>query len=157
MIGRIGSSRTYRTIYRRYVQQNEYINKYKVFLPEANGSGAIGEVIPTPLIGEPTIGKPGMGTTDTFLCVGKYDNEIEATATMKYLKTRFARALLGVKKVTQHNPKATWSLVPLQDFSSSSDIDWSKSIPEIDQQLYKKYGLDDAEIDFIESHIKEMC
>ena len=47
-------------------------------------------------------------------------------------------------------------MVPLQDFTSSSDIDWSKSIREIDQQLYKKYKLSPGEIDFIESHVKEM-
>ena len=64
--------------------------------------------------------------------------------------------MLGVKKATQHNPKSTWQFVPLQDFTSNSDIDWSKSIPEIDQQLYKKYGLSPEEIEFIETHVKEM-
>ena len=64
--------------------------------------------------------------------------------------------MLGVKKVTQHNPKATWHYVPLQDFTTSSDIDWSQSIPEIDKQLYKKYGLSDEEINFIETHVKPM-
>ena len=64
--------------------------------------------------------------------------------------------MLGVLKVTQHNPKETWKYVPLQDFTPASDIDWSKSIPEIDRQLYAKYGLDAAEIEFIETHVKEM-
>lgn len=64
--------------------------------------------------------------------------------------------MLGTLKVTQHNPKNTWKNVPLQDFTNKSDIDWSKSISEIDQQLYKKYGLDKKEIDFIETHVKEM-
>lgn len=64
--------------------------------------------------------------------------------------------MLGVLKVTQHNPRGTWKYVPMQDFTSSSDIDWSKSIPEIDQQLYAKYGLDDEEIAFIEDHVKPM-
>lgn len=75
---------------------------------------------------------------------------------MKYVKTKFARILLGVLKITQDNKKGVWKYVPLQDFTSASDIDWSKSIPEIDQQLYRKYGLDQSEIDFIESHVKEM-
>ena len=48
------------------------------------------------------------------------------------------------------------AFVPLQDFTDESDIDWSKSIPEIDQQLYRKYRLEDDEIEFIESHVKEM-
>ena len=64
--------------------------------------------------------------------------------------------MLGILKITQHNHKGTWKYVPLQDFTENSDIDWSKSIHEIDLQLYKKYGLTDEEIDFIETHVKEM-
>ena len=64
--------------------------------------------------------------------------------------------MLGVLKVTQDNLPRTWSKIPLQDFTKKSDIDWSKSIAEIDQQLYKKYGLDKKEIDFIETHVKPM-
>lgn len=72
------------------------------------------------------------------------------------VKTKFARAMLGILKITQDNPRDKWAYVPLQDFTSHSDIDWSKSIPEIDQQLYKKYNLSPEEIDFIETHVKEM-
>ena len=64
--------------------------------------------------------------------------------------------MLDVLKITQDNTRPTWRLVPLQNFTNESDIDWSKSIPEIDQQLYRKYGLEDDEIEFIESHVKEM-
>lgn len=64
---------------------------------------------------------------------------------------------MGVKKVTQHSPSIVWETIPLQDFTTNSDIDWSKSIPEIDKQLYKKYGLSDDEIEFIETHVKEMA
>lgn len=65
--------------------------------------------------------------------------------------------MLGILKITQHNPGPKWQYVPLQDFTPNSDIDWSQSISEIDQQLYKKYGLDEQEIQFIESHVKEMA
>lgn len=65
--------------------------------------------------------------------------------------------MLGILKITQHNPPEKWRYVPLQDFTSSSDIDWSKSIAEIDRQLYAKYGLSDDEINFIETHVKEMA
>ena len=75
---------------------------------------------------------------------------------MKYVKSKFARCLLGTLKATQHNPKNTWANVPLQNFTSKSDIDWSKSIEEIDKQLYNKYKLDPPEIDFIEKMIKPM-
>ena len=64
--------------------------------------------------------------------------------------------MLGVLKVTQNNPRDVWRYIPLQDFTSDSDIDWSKSIAEIDQQLYKKYGLTPDEINFIENHVREM-
>lgn len=64
--------------------------------------------------------------------------------------------MLGVLKATQDNNRDVWRLVPLQDFTSRSDIDWSKSVAEIDQQLYAKYGLDESEIAFIESKIKPM-
>lgn len=64
--------------------------------------------------------------------------------------------MLGILKVTQHNDRATWRLVPIQDFTSNSDIDWSNSISEIDQQLYKKYDLSPDEINFIETKVQEM-
>lgn len=75
---------------------------------------------------------------------------------MKYLKGKFARTLLGVLKITQDNSRSTWKYVPMQDFTMESDIDWSLPICDIDRQLYGKYGLSDKEIEFIESHAKEM-
>ena len=75
---------------------------------------------------------------------------------LKYLKSKFARAMLGLLKVTQDNARPVWLHVPIQDFTVASDIDWSKSIPEIDQQLYAKYGLDADEIAFIEDNVKPM-
>ena len=76
---------------------------------------------------------------------------------MKYVQSKFARVMLGILKITQDNTKDKWAYVPLQDFTPTSDIDWSKSIHEIDLQLYRKYGLDEKEIAFIESHVKEMA
>jgi DNA or RNA helicase of superfamily II len=64
--------------------------------------------------------------------------------------------MLGILKITQHNPKATWNFVPNQDFTPYSDIDWSQSIENIDKQLYKKYNLSQDEIDFIESKVRAM-
>ena len=64
--------------------------------------------------------------------------------------------MLSILKVTQNGNKPVWKYVPLQDFTANSDIDWTKSVAEIDKQLYAKYGRDDAEINFIETHVKEM-
>lgn len=151
VLGRIGGDREYRYVNKKYIADNDYFETWNVLVPEANGTGAIGEVLSTPLIGEPLI-----GVTDTFISIGTWDNEIEAKNALKYIKSKFARTLLGVNKVTQHNPKSTWTAVPLQDFTKKSDINWNTSVKNIDRQLYKKYGLSQEEIDFIETHVKEM-
>ena len=156
IMGRVKGSRQIRWINSQYLQTCEYLNYYNVFVPEANGTGAIGEVLSTPVIGVPVIGVPVIGHTDTFLSIGKFASAEEASACLKYVKSKFARCLLGTLKATQHNPKDAWTNVPMQDFTSNSDIDWSKSIPGIDMQLYAKYELSDEEISFIESMIKPM-
>lgn len=99
---------------------------------------------------------PVIGHTDTFLSIGKFADAQEASACLKYVKTKFARCLLGTLKATQHNPRDTWANVPLQNFTAISDIDWDQSISDIDKQLYRKYKLDEEEIDFIEEMIKPM-
>ena len=108
------------------------------------------------MLSNPIIGEPGIGHTQTFISIGKLNNIFEAKALLKYIKTKFLRCMLGILKVTQHNKKAVWEYVPTQDFTENSDIDWSKSVAEIDQQLYAKYSLNDEEISFIESMIKPM-
>ena len=152
------NKRTYKYIkwdYIRTADQSD-LAKWKVFVPKSNGSGAIGETLSTPLIGQPLIGQPLIGHTRTFLSIGSFDTKAEAQACLKYVKSKFARAMLGILKVTQHNPKDTWKYVPWQDFSPSSDIDWSQPIPDVDRQLYAKYGLNEEEIAFIENNVKEM-
>lgn len=157
VVGLIKNKRTIKYIDKKYIDsKHENLLKYKVVLPASNGSGAIGEVIPTPLIGEPIVCEPSVGFTQSFISFGAFEMQSEAEAACKYIKSKFARALLGTMKVTQHNHKGTWKNVPCQDFTSASDIDWSKSIHDIDHQLYRKYGLSDEEIAFIESHVKEM-
>lgn len=151
ILGLEKANRKYKWIKKRYLKGPDNFEKYKVFVPAANGSGALGEVLSTPLIGQPLIGH-----TQTFISIGKFDSESEAENLLKYVKTKFARTLLGVLKITQHNPAPKWKYVPIQIFTSRSDIDWSQSIADIDVQLYKKYGLDDKEIEFIETHVKEM-
>ena len=90
------------------------------------------------------------------MSIGLFDDEISANNLLKYIQTKFARALLGALKKTHHITVETWNFVPLQDFTPQSDIDWSKTVSEIDRQLYKKYGLSKEEIDFIETNVKEM-
>lgn len=150
--GRKNNERVFQWVNREYINLPTNFEKYKVFLPAANGSGEIGEALSTPIVGDAFIGH-----TATFISIGEFETEQEAENCLKYLKSKFCRTMLGIKKTTQHNKtKKVWECVPNQDFTEKSDIDWSKSISEIDQQLYKKYGLSQEEIDFIESKIKPM-
>lgn len=156
VIGLINNNRESKFMPKKYLDEHENLEKYKVILPKANGTGAIGEVLSTPLIGEPLIGEPLIGYTQSFISFGSFEDISEAENCMKYIKTKFARALLGTLKITQDNNKETWANVPLQDFTVDSDIDWSQSIEDIDRQLYRKYGLSQEEIEFIESKVRAM-
>lgn len=151
ILGREKNERVYKYIKREYVNDVINLDKYKILIPKANGIGAFGEVISAPVIQ----GK-GIGHTETFLSIGIFDNIQEAQNAYKYIKSKFARALLGVLKTTQDITPDKWANVPMQDFTDKSDIDWSVSIANIDKQLYKKYGLSEEEIAFIETNVKEM-
>ena len=151
VLGRSENKRTVRYVKRRYINQVANLDSYKLFINQANGAGIFGEAI-----AEPLVAAPGEAHTETFLSIGKFQTKDEACAAKKYLYTKFLRVLLGVLKVTQNGNKPVWRMIPLQDFTPNSDIDWSQPIADIDRQLYAKYGLDDNEIAFIESHVKEM-
>lgn len=155
LVGVIKNRRASRWLRSEYLAGPESFGKYKVSVPAANGSGSTTDFFGVPL-NNPTILEPSVAVTQTFITVGSFDTEAEAEACLKYLKSKFARAMLGVLKVTQHNPRSTWRYVPAQDFTSASDIDWSMTIPEIDAKLYAKYGLDADEIAFIEAKVKPM-
>lgn len=154
VLGLINKKRAYRFINRDLVENEKWLDKFKVFVPFSNGS--ILSDKQEWIIGNPVLGVPGDGMTQTFIGIGCFEDKIQAENLLKYVKSKFARIMLSVLKVTQGNKSETWSHVPIQDFTEHSDIDWNKSIHEIDFQLYRKYGLDDKEIAFIESHVKEM-
>jgi len=159
MLGRQNNERTYKYVLRRYFASHPSLDRYKVFVPSSNGaSGKLNIEDSARIISKPVLGEPGEGATETFITLGAFDTKIDAENLLRYVKTKFARVMLGALKVTQGNKtKHVWSKVPLQDFAQTSDIDWSRSIAEIDQQLYAKYGLDQHEIDFIETRVKEMA
>ena len=154
--GRFNNERVYKWFRKDYVTCPSNFEKYKIILPKANGSGAIGEVLSTPVIGYPVIGYPVIGYTETFISVGEFDSLEEAEACLKYIKSKFLRTMLGILKITQDNTKAVWHYIPLQDFTVNSDIDWTQSVVDIDRQLYQKYDLSPEEIAFIETHVREM-
>lgn len=98
IIGLINAKRVTRYIRRKYIREPDNFIGYKILVPAANGSGALGEVLSTPLIGH----------TQTFISVGNFETETEAEACFKYIKSKFARVLLGFLKITQHNLPDKW-------------------------------------------------
>ena len=132
-------------------RNEEWIDKVKILIPKAWGVGNVSKDSLSPFI----ISNPSC-CYETYLVVGPFENDSDANNAMKYIQTKFFHLLVAVLKNTQNAMQGAYKYVPLQDFTSESDIDWSKSIKEIDQQLYAKYGLTHEEIDFIESHVKTM-
>ena len=123
-----------------------YIGKYKLFVSKADGAaGQIGNPIPAKIIGKAEIGDKDMICSETFLAIGPFDSMKKTKIISEYMQTKFFRLLVGIRK-NKNMTQKTYSYVPLQDFSH----------PWTDEMLYKKYGLTDEEIAFIESMIRPM-
>ena len=158
LFGRFENVRTTLFLSNDYVvNKNKDIAKHwKVFVSKADGAaGQIGNPIPAKIIGKAVIGDKETICTETFLAIGPFSSKQECINIVKYAETKFFRIMVGIRK-NKNMTRDTYKFVPLQDFTSQSDIDWSVSIPEIDEQLYQKYGLSDDEIAFIEKMIKPM-
>ena len=132
---------------------SDEIDKYKVFISYAYGERGD---FPYFVIGKPFIGAPQTVCSETYLVIAPSNSKEEVEDISKYLKTKFLRILVLLRKNTQHATSKVYSLVPLQDFTPTSDIDWTQSVADIDRQLYRKYGLSDEEVAFIEKMIKPM-
>lgn len=134
----------------------DLVDKYKVFVSKADGAaGQIGNPIPAKIIGKAEIGMPRTICTETFLAIGPFEDEQVAKNVITYMSTKFFRFCVGIRK-NKNMTRETYYSVPIQDFTNKSDIDWDKSILDIDGQLYKKYNLSQDEIAFIETMIKPM-
>jgi hypothetical protein len=123
----------------------EWIDKWKVYMPYANNIGTeLNDDNQNTFLGE-----PNSICTETFLAVGLEDDltEEQCENISNYLRTKFARFLLSLSKISQHGTSKTYRFVPVEDFSE----EWT------DEKLYAKYGLTQAEINLIEISIKPMA
>ena len=127
------------------------IDKWKVMVPEAASDG--GQRIPDSVLGTSFIAPNPSVCTQTYLFF-YCDTELEATNIQRYLKTRFFRFMVSLRKITQHATRNTYLWVPQQDFTESSDLDWNKNIADLEQALYKKYELTEEECSYIEYMVK---
>lgn len=132
-----------------YITQNEitrnsdWINRPKVYISAAYNAG---DTYPHQILGKPIAGEKGSVCTETYIVIGPYSSDKEVENVISYIRTKFFRFLVMLKKSSQHAASAVYSFVPVQDFSK----------PWADEELYAKYGLTQEEIDFIESMIKPM-
>lgn len=125
---------------------NNMLSKYKVFASKADGAaGQLCNPVPARIIGVSEYGAPNSICTETFLAIGPFDSEIEAKNVMDYMKTKFFRFLVGIRKL-KNMSQETYSFVPNLDFNKK----WT------DETLYKEFGLEKSEIDYIESMIAAM-
>jgi len=134
------------------VKNKDIFLNYKIFISKSAGAPHSDSNV----IGYPYIGKPLQACTDSLFPIGKFNTLKEAENLQKYMKSKFLRYLVSIMKSSQNVTQLVYKYVPIQNFTSKSDIDWSKAIVDIDKQLYKKYKLTKEEIEFIESMIKPM-
>jgi site-specific DNA-methyltransferase (adenine-specific) len=125
------------------VTNQDWVKKHKIYITMAYGAG---EKFPHQILNRPFYGEPNTCCTETYLVIGPYYSKEESLIVLSYIKTRFFRFLVLLRKNTQHAAKGVYSFVPMQDFSE----------PWTDEKLYQKYGLTQDEIAFIESMIRPM-
>ena len=131
--------------------------KYKIFTSKGNGgAGLLSDEKQVSILGKAYLALPFTVCTDSLIPIGCFDTQEEAENLQKYMSTKFLRFIVGILKVSQNVYQNVYQFVPVQNFTNNSDIDWNKSINEIDKQLYVKYNLSLEEIDMIESKIKHM-
>jgi site-specific DNA-methyltransferase (adenine-specific) len=127
----------------KILQNKNWVKPYKVFISKSYG---MGNGFPSQIINKPFVGETNSCSTETYLLIGPCKNKKEAENMVSYIKTKFFRFLVLLRKITQDGTQIVYSFVPMQDFNE----EWT------DEKLYKKYKLDEKEIAFIESMIKPM-
>ena len=142
----------------KITKNTDVMGHYKIFTSKGNGAAGTLDINSSNyIIGKAYVGKPDSICTDSLIPIGCFDTEEEAINLQTYMKTKFLRYLVGVMKSSRNIYQVVYEFVPVQDFTSKSDIDWTNSVSEIDKQLYKKYKLSGEEIKLVESIIKQMA
>lgn len=125
------------------------VDKYKLFFTTSYSTNATNPP-------QSIIGNRNEICTETFLLIGPFSTQEEQLNCKKFFDTNFFKILIFFGRGTMQVSRDVFRFIPMQDFTANSDIDWSKSVAEIDAQLYAKYNLSVEEISFIESMIKPM-
>ena len=121
--------------------KKDLLSGYKLFVARNQGSGVFGETL-----SEPIIGGPNELCTETYVVFGPFKTENEARNCWEYVKTKFFRAVLGIRKLDQNASQSVYGFIPLLNF----DKKWT------DKELYDLFDLTSEEREFIETNVKEM-
>ena len=140
-----GSKRLSKWVSPEHVSKNaDVVDQWKVFIPNAGSDG--GQRLPDVVLSSPLVGEPGSVCTLTYLYVHPCSSQSEAQSVDSYIRTRFLRFLVSLRKLNQHTTRSSYLWVPQQTW----DRTWT------DAELYKKYGITKEEQEYIESMVKEM-
>jgi site-specific DNA-methyltransferase (adenine-specific) len=137
-------SRRISWVKRSDIQQNaEWIDERKVLMTRVQGTSS---AVETMFLSRPIIAGPGEACTETYLVAGRFKSEQQAKLYAAYLRTRFVRFLVSLRKSTQDATKHVYAFVP----DIPLNREWT------DEMLFERYGLTKAEISFIESIVRPM-
>ena len=125
------------------IRNDEWIEQNKIYMTKAYNAG---DDFPHQILNRPLLGAKGTACSETYLVIGPFKDEEESNNVISYIKTKFFRFLVSLRKISQDATAKVYQFVPVQDFSH----------PWTDEMLYQKYNLTDEEISFIESMIKPM-
>lgn len=140
-----GNTRVARWVDPTHVTRNfALVNSWKVLVPKAYGAG---ESVPHQILGQTIVAEPQSACTLTYLAIGPFGSESEAVSAERYMKTRFFRFLVSLRKISQDTTQKVFTWVPVQDFNQS----WT------DEKLFEMYGITADEQAYIESMVKEMA
>lgn len=135
-------------------QNKQLVNKWKLITGKVTPGGALNSI--NSIINKPKILSPSEICSITYLVLDTFNSQQEAINAEKYIKTQFARFLITPTLSGMNMTSRNFIFVPVQDYTENSDIDWSQSIENIDEQLFNKYGLTESEREYIKSKIKPM-
>ncbi|MGH0214381.1 hypothetical protein NKY66_10750 [Sinorhizobium meliloti] len=124
----------------------QLVDKWKIFAGYAAPGTGNKDTYPHRIISTPFIGEPGSISSETYLCIGPFDSRAETESALSYLSCRLTRLLILLHKPSQHVTRKVYTFVPTQD--------WTKRWTDAD--LYKRYGISDEEIAFIEKVVRPM-
>jgi site-specific DNA-methyltransferase (adenine-specific) len=127
-------------------KNKDLIEKWKVFISMGYGEGGETREYPRMILGKPIVASPGSACTETYLVVGAFDTEEEANNLDNYLRSKFVRFLVGLRKNTQHITRDRFKFVP----NLSMNKKWT------DAKLYKHFNISNEEIEFIDAIIRPM-